>query len=84
MILYLFDLVLLMVAWRHQAVCVDAFIVSRRITMGTRVGLLHSQEGADALYLTLESAVCEALAFGGQPTCSHPLSILLVLERERQ
>lgn len=51
--------------------------------MGTRIGFLHSQEGANALDLTLESAVCEALAFGGEPTRSHPLSILLLLEDKK-
>lgn len=62
---------------------IDAFIIGRCVAMGTRVGPLHCQEGVDALYFTLETAVSEALAFGGQPTCGHPLSILLLLEGER-
>lgn len=82
-LLYLFDLVLLMVARRYQAICVDAFIISIVSSMGTRGGILHSQEGTDALYLTLETAVCETLAFGGQSTRSHPLSILLLLEGKK-
>lgn len=50
--------------------------------MGTL--LLHCQEGADALDLILETAVGQSLAFGGQSTPSHPLSILLLLEGETQ
>lgn len=47
--------------------------------MGTRVALLHGQEGADALDLTLEAAVSQGLAFGTQSACSHPLSVLILL-----
>lgn len=83
-LLYLFSFVLLMVAWRNQTVSVDAFIVGRCVAMGTGAGLLHSQEGADALDLILETAVGQSLAFGGQSTRRHPLSILLLLEGERQ
>lgn len=83
-LLYLFGLVFLMVAWRNQAVGVDAFIVGRCLPMGTRVGPLHGQEGADALDFALETAIGQALPFGGQPTCSHPLGVLLLLEGERQ
>lgn len=63
---------------------IDAFIVGRCVAMGTGAGLLHSKEGADALDLALESAVSQTLAFGAQSTCSHPLSILLLLEGERE
>lgn len=83
-LLYLFGFILLMVAWRYQTVGIDAFITGRCVAMGTGVGLLHCQEGLDALYFNLETAVCEALAFGGQPTGSHPLSILLLLEGQRK
>lgn len=62
--LYLLGFVLLMVAWRHQTVSIDAFVVSRCVAMGTGVGLLHSQKGADALDLALEAAVGQSLAFG--------------------
>lgn len=89
---HLFGFVLLIVARGHQTVRIDAFIVGWCIAMGTGVGLLHSQEGADALDLALEAAVGQSLAFGAQSTCSHPLSVLLLLrgarvkdkQRERQ
>lgn len=58
---------------------VDGLIIGRRVTVGTRVALLHNQEGADALDLTLEAAVSQSLAFGTQSACSHPLSILMLL-----
>lgn len=83
-LLYLFGFVLLMVAWRYQTVGIDALIAGSCVAMGTGVGLLHCEEGVDALYFTLVTAVCEALAFGGQPTRSHPLCVLLLLEGERQ
>lgn len=51
--------------------------------MGTGVGLLHSQEGADALDLALEATVGQSLAFGAQSTRSHPLSVLLLLRGAR-
>lgn len=73
-----------MVAWRYQAVSIDAFIAGRYVAMGTAATLLHSQEGADALDLALETAVSQSLAFGAQSTCSHPLSVLLLLVSERQ
>lgn len=82
-LLYLFGFVLLMVAWRHQTVSIDAFIVGRCVAMGTGAGLLHGQEGADALDLALEAAVGQSLAFWGQSTRGHPLSVLLLLEAER-
>lgn len=72
-----------MVAWRHQTVRIDGFIVGRCVAMGTGAALLHSQEGADALDLTLETAVSQRLAFGTQPACSHPLCVLLLLGDER-
>lgn len=84
LLLYLFGFVLLMVAWRYQTVSIDGFIIRRCVARGTGGGLLHSQERADALNLTLETAVGQSLAFGAQSTCSHPLSILLLLEGERQ
>lgn len=83
-LLYLFGFVLLMVAWRYQTVGIDAFIVGRCVAMGTGVGLLHCEECVDALYFSLVAAVSEALSFGSQPTPRHPLSVLLLLEGERQ
>lgn len=77
--MYLFRFVLLVVARRHQTVSIDAFLAGIRAAR-TGVGLLHSQESADALDLTLETAVSEGLAFGGQPATRHPLSILLLLQ----
>lgn len=68
-----------MVAWRHQTVSIDAFIVGRCVAMGTGAAFLHGQEGADALDLALETVVSQSLAFGTQSACSHPLSILLLL-----
>lgn len=62
---------------------IDAFIVGRCVAMGTGAALLHSQEGADALDLTLETVVSQRLAFGTQSACSHPLCILLLLGDER-
>lgn len=62
---------------------IDAFIIGRCVAMGTGAALLHNQEGADALDLTLETVVSQGLAFGTQPACSHPLRILLLLGDER-
>ena len=74
---HLFDLVLLVVAWGHQAVCVDALVSLRTVAIG--VGLLHGQEGADALHLALVGAVRQTHPFGGQAGGRHPLGILLFL-----
>lgn len=62
---------------------IDAFFAGI-CTAGTGVGLLHRQERADTLDLTLETAVGEGLAFGSQPAPCHPLSILLLLQGEFQ
>lgn len=83
-LLYLFGFVLLMVAWRYQTVGIDAFIIGRCVAMGTGVGLLHCKERVDALYFSLVTAVCQGLSFGSQATPRHPLSVLLLLEGERQ
>lgn len=61
---------------------IEAFIAGSCIITGAGVGLLHGQKRADALDLTLEAAVCQALAFGGQPASGHPLSILLLLQKQ--
>lgn len=74
---YLFDLVLLVVSWGHQAVGVDALVSLRIVAIG--VGLLHGQEGADALHLTLVGAVCQTRPFRGQTAGRHPFGILLFL-----
>lgn len=63
---------------------IDAFIIDRRVAMGTGACLLHSQEGADALDLALETVVSQSLAFGAQSARSHPLSILPLLEGNRR
>ena len=80
---HLFGFVLLIVTRRHQTVRIDAFIVGWCVAMGTGVCLLHSQEGADALDLALEATVGQSLSFGAQSTCSHPLSVLLLLRGAR-
>lgn len=77
---YLFGLVFLMVAWWHQTVSIDAFIPGCCAAVSARVGLLHGQEGVNALYFTLEAAVCKSLSFRGQTAGSHPLSVLLLLK----
>lgn len=64
---------------------IDAFVVGSCVAMGTGVALLHKQKGANALNLALEGAVSQSLALRAQATCSHPLSVLLLLGgKERQ
>ena len=81
--MYLFAFILLMVAWRYQTLSIDTFIAGIYVAMRAGVALLHRQEGANALDLTLEATVSQRFAFGAQPACSHPLSILLLLEEEK-
>ena len=78
---HLLGLVLLVVARRHKAVGIDDVVGSGRGTIAT--GLLHGQEGADALDLALEAAVSQAPPPGRQPARRHPVGILLLLEDER-
>lgn len=78
-LLYLFGLVLLMIARWHQTVSIDTFITGSCVAMGTGIALLHSQKGANALNFALETAVSQSLALWAQATCSHPLSVLLLL-----
>lgn len=76
---YLLVLVLLQIAWRHQAFWID--ISSDGLNeLRVRVHVLHLQEGQNVLDLYVVGAVCHGLPFGGQATCSHPVGILFLLE----
>lgn len=70
---------------------IDALIVGRCVALRIGAAPLHRQEGANALDLALVAVVGQRLAFGAQPTRSHPLGVLLLLQeigrdgvRERQ
>lgn len=80
---YLLVLVLLQIAWRHQAFWVDIsgdWLYELRV----RVHVLHFEEGQNILDLQIVGTVCHCLPLGGQATCSHPVGILFLLERRSQ
>lgn len=79
---YLLGLVLLLVAWRDKAVCVDALIARGRLI--SWCGSLHGQKRLNALDLTRERAVSQSLSLGRQTACGHPFAVLLLLHRDTQ
>ena len=79
---YLLVLVLLKITWRHQTLRVDVsgdWFNELRV----RVHVLHLEEGQNVLDLQVVRAVGHGLAFGGQATRSHPVSILFLLETKK-
>lgn len=77
---YLLVLILLQIAWGHQAFWVDIsgdWLNELRV----RVHVLHLEEGQNVLDLHVVRTVRHGLAFGGQATRSHPVGILFLLEK---
>lgn len=80
---YLLVLVLLQIAWRHQAFWVD--IGGDWLNeLWVRVHVLHLEEGQNVLDLQVVGAVSHGLPLGGQAACSHPVGVLFLLEAKSQ
>lgn len=78
---YLLVLVLLQIAWGHQALWVDIsgdWLNELRV----RVHVLHLEEGQNVLDFQVVRAVGHGLPFGGQAACSHPVGVLFLLEKK--
>lgn len=80
---YLLVLVLLQIAWGHQAFWVD---IGGDGFNELRVGVhvLHLEEGQNVLDLQVVRTVSHGLPFRGQAACSHPVSVLFLLEQEKK
>lgn len=79
---YLFVLVLLQIAWGHQAFWVD--IGGDGLNeLRVRVHVLHLEEGQNVLDLQVVRAVGHGLPFRGQAARSHPVGVLFLLEQKK-
>lgn len=77
---YLLVLVLLQVAWRHQALRVDVVGDSwLSDELRVRVHVLHLEEGQNVVDLQIVGAVCHGLPLRGQAARCHPVGIWLLL-----